>query len=104
LLFFFIIIITHNQILQATTFAGPWSAAVSIHTPGSSPRWPGVGLTWEDPYIWQDERGRWHLLVLARLFSSYLSFSNICFVIISEVVRRLVIMVEFVTLLFGVVG
>jgi hypothetical protein len=47
--------------IKAATFAGPWSKPVGINVAGTSTV-PGVNRVWEDPYIYQDKRGYWHLL------------------------------------------
>ena len=45
---------------SATCFGGPWEKPISVKI--SDPR---RGARWEDPFLWQDNRGYWHTLAHA---------------------------------------
>lgn len=44
-------------------FAGPWELPVAVSTMDKR-----KGARWEDPFLWQDQRGHWH--VLGHVFAS----------------------------------
>eukprot|EP00947_MAST-08B_sp_MAST-8B-sp1_P005946 g5946.t1 len=47
----------------SSSFAGPWGPAVPVDVDAGSPRGdPRPGARWEDPFLWQDKRGHWHIL------------------------------------------
>jgi hypothetical protein len=51
--------------LNGSSFAGPWGPPVNVPT-GYGQGDPRRGARWEDPFLWQDKRGHWH--VLAHVF------------------------------------
>ena len=55
----YVLLVCTWSVHKATSFAGPWSSALPIN-PTPLPLDPVAH--WEDPYIYQDLRGHWHLL------------------------------------------
>eukprot|EP00040_Diaphanoeca_grandis_P022248 m.119183 g.119183 ORF g.119183 m.119183 type:complete len:551 (+) comp28720_c1_seq7:201-1853(+) len=56
----YVLLVCTWSVHKASSFAGPWQPAIAIDV--AQNRAPNPSATWEDPYIYQDLRGHWHLL------------------------------------------